>query len=38
MFSCKFCDVVNNTFFAEHLWTTASVVNNYAKGYSQVLY
>ena len=24
-FSCEFCDISKNTFFTEHLWTTASV-------------
>ena len=24
MFSCEFCEVSKNTFFTEHLWTTAS--------------
>ena len=24
MFSCEFCEISKNTFFAEHLWTTAS--------------
>ena len=23
-FSCEFCEISKNTFFAEHLWTTAS--------------
>ena len=26
MFSCQFCEISKNTFFTEHLWTTASVV------------
>ena len=25
MFSCEFCEISKNNFFAEHLWTTASV-------------
>ena len=25
MFSCEFCDISNNPFSPEHLWTTASV-------------
>ena len=25
MFSSKFCEIFNNTFFTERLWTTASV-------------
>ena len=28
MFSCKFCEISKNTFFAEHLWTTASEIFN----------
>ena len=24
MFSCDFCEISKNTFFTEHLWTTAS--------------
>ena len=24
MFSCEFCKIFKNTFFTEHLWTTAS--------------
>ena len=24
-FSCEFCEISKNTFFTEHLWTTASV-------------
>ena len=24
MFSCEFCQIYENTFFTEHLWTTAS--------------
>ena len=25
MFSCEFCEISKNTFFAEHPWATASV-------------
>ena len=25
MFSCEFCEISKNTFFTEHLWTTASI-------------
>ena len=25
VFSCEFCEIRKNTFFTEHLWTTASV-------------
>ena len=25
VFSCEFCEIWKNTFFTEHLWTTASV-------------
>ena len=25
VFSCDFCEISKNTFFTEHLWTTASV-------------
>ena len=28
MFSRKFCEISKNTFFAEHLWTTASEIFN----------
>ena len=24
VFSCEFCEISKNTFFAEHLWATAS--------------
>ena len=24
-FSCEFCQISKNTFFTEHLWTTASI-------------
>ena len=26
MFSCEFCEISKNTFFAGHLWTTASKI------------
>ena len=26
VFSCEFCEISKNTFFTEHLWTTASPV------------
>ena len=26
MFSCEFCETFENTFFTEHLWTTASEI------------
>ena len=26
MFSCEFCENFKNTFFTEHLWTTASLI------------
>ena len=25
--TCEFCEISKNTFFTEHLWTTASAVN-----------
>ena len=25
VFSCEFCEICKNTFFTEHLWTTASI-------------
>ena len=28
MFSCEFCEISENTFFTEHLWTTASYILN----------
>ena len=28
MFSCEFCEIFKNTFFTEHLWTTASEVKD----------
>ena len=28
VFSCKFCEISNNTFFTEHLWATPSVGNS----------
>ena len=27
--SCKFCEIFKNTFFTEHLWTTASMTFKY---------
>ena len=27
--SCKFCEIFKNTFFTEHLWTTASITFKY---------
>ena len=27
MFSCEFCEISKNTFFIEHLWVTASKLN-----------
>ena len=29
VFSCEFCEISKNTFFTEHLWTTASVSPEY---------
>ena len=29
MFSCEFCEIFKNTFFTEHLWTTASVAETF---------
>ena len=26
VFPCEFCEISKNTFFTEHLWTTASVI------------
>ena len=26
VFSCEFCEISKNTFFTEHLWTTASLI------------
>ena len=26
VFSCEFCEIFKNTFFTEHLWTTAFVI------------
>ena len=26
VFSCEFCEIFKNTFFTEHLWTTASSI------------
>ena len=28
VFSCEFCEISQNTFFTEHLWTTASISSN----------
>ena len=28
VFSCEFCEISKNTFFTEHLWTTASFTMN----------
>ena len=27
VFSCEFCEISKNTFFTEHLWTTASDIS-----------
>ena len=29
VFSCEFCEISKNTFFTEHLWTTASATSNF---------
>ena len=31
VFSCKFCEISENTFFTEHLWTTASKCSKSSK-------
>ena len=31
VFSCEFCEISKNTYFTEHVWTTASI---YGKFYS----
>ena len=28
MFSCEFCEIFKNTFFTEHLWTSAFEIRN----------
>ena len=28
VFSCEFCEIFKNTFFTEHVWTTASELIN----------
>ena len=33
MFSCEFCDISKNTFFTEHIWTTASKYSNFEKNF-----
>ena len=30
VFSCEFCEISKNTFFTEHLWTTASRKHDFA--------
>ena len=30
VFSCEFCEISQNTFFTEHLWTTASEYNGWS--------
>ena len=30
-FSCEFCEISKNTFFTEHLWTTASITPDIRK-------
>ena len=32
MFSCKFCEISENNFFTEQLWTTASAPRMYGLG------
>ena len=32
-FSCELCEISKNTFFTEHLWTTASVQSMFGKLY-----
>ena len=27
VFSCEFCEISKNTFFTEHFWATASIIN-----------
>ena len=31
MLSCIFCEIFKNTFFEEHMWTTASIYNSYSE-------
>ena len=33
VFSCEFCEISKNTFFTEHLWTTASTLTPLNKAY-----
>ena len=35
VFSCEFCEISKNTFFAEHLWTTASAGQKIKAPFSQ---
>ena len=39
VFSCEFCEIVENSFFTEHLWTTAfknEVTGNYSANFTPV--
>ena len=38
VFSCEFCEIFKNTFFTEHLWTTASGDFNYLCSFPQALF
>ena len=45
MFSCEFCEIPKNTFFTEHIWTTASEiiqkvasVKNFTQNFVSVFY
>ena len=29
VFSCEFCEISKNTYFTEHVWTTASIYGNF---------
>ena len=45
MLSCEFCEIPKNTFFTEHIWTTASEiiqkvasVKNFTQNFASVFY
>ena len=38
VFSCEFCEISKNTFYTEHLWTTASIWKAVAMFYKRAAY
>ena len=37
LFSCEFCEISKNTFFTEHLWATASLLQQFSRRYLKLV-